>query len=104
MKRPLAAFAAYCLDAAGADKLRRDHLEAHLDHVESVMEQLLMAGPLKDAAGGFVGSLIVFGVDSEAEAAALLEADPYYQAGIWSEVRIERFLPVAGTLIGGRNW
>jgi uncharacterized protein YciI len=104
MKRPIAAFAAYCTDAPGAAALRREHLASHLDYVESVLDKLLLAGPLKDEAGQITHSLLVFAVGTEAEARTLLEGDPYHRAGVWQEVRIERFLPVAGTLVGGRNW
>jgi len=104
VKRPIAAFAAYCIDAPGAEAPRREHLAAHLAYVEKVMDRLLLAGPLKDAEGLVVGSLIVLGVATEAEARQLLDGDPYFRAGVWQDVRLERFLPVAGTLVGGRNW
>ncbi len=104
MKRPISAFAAYCVDAPGSEKPRREQLEAHLRYVEQVMDRLLVAGPLKDASGTIIGSLIVFGVHSEAEARTLLDEDPYYRSGVWQEITISRFLPVAGALVGGRNW
>jgi uncharacterized protein len=98
------AYAAWCRDGPDAPRLRDEHLAAHLAHVEANMDKLLLAGPLKDESGAYAGSLIVFGVDSADEAWALMQADPYHRAGVWAEVRIERFLPVAGTLIGGRAW
>jgi uncharacterized protein YciI len=104
VKRPIAAFSAYCLDAPAAEQLRREHLAAHLAHVETVMDRLLLAGPLKQPDGAVLGSLIVIRAETEAEARALLESDPYHRAGIWQTIRIERFVPVAGTLVGGRNW
>jgi hypothetical protein len=104
MIRQISAFAAYCIDAPGADEPRREHQRAHLAYVEEVMERLLIAGPLKDEAGKTVGSLIVFAVETEVEARQLLGNDPYHRAGVWQDVRIARFLPVAGTLVGGRNW
>jgi uncharacterized protein len=98
------AYAAYCRDGPEAARLREEHLRDHLDHIERNMDRLLIAGPLKNEEGAFTGSFILFDVSSLEEAQALLEADPYYRAGIWSEVRIERFLPVAGRFVGGRNW
>jgi uncharacterized protein YciI len=100
----ITAFAAYCRDGRDAPRLRREHLQAHLDHVERVMACILLAGPLKGPDGADAGSLIVLAVANVAEAQAMLDADPYFQAGVWDEIRIERFVPVAGTLIGGRNW
>jgi uncharacterized protein YciI len=99
-----AAIAAYCIDAPGSAEPRATHMKAHLAQVEAVMDKLLIAGPLKDESGAVIGSLIVFGVDTLAEAQALLDQDPYSGAGVWKEVRLERFIPVAGTLVGGRNW
>jgi len=104
MIRQISAFAAYCIDAPGADEPRREHLKAHLAYVEQVMEKLLIGGPLKDEAGETIGSLIVFAVETEVEARQHIENDPYHRAGVWRDVRIARFLPVAGTLVGGRNW
>lgn len=98
------AYAAWCRDSADAPRLRDAHLAAHLAHVEANMDKLLLAGPLQDETGAYSGSLIVFGVDSAEAAWSLMRDDPYHRAGVWAEVRIERFLPVAGTLVGGRNW
>jgi uncharacterized protein YciI len=100
----ITAFAAYCRDGPDAPRLREEHLRAHLDHVERHMDRLLVAGPLKDESGAFTGSLILFGVSSATEARALIGADPYFDPGVWSEVRIERFLAVAGHWVGGRAW
>ncbi len=104
MNGQIGAYAAYCIDAPGAAEPRREHLKAHLAYVEQVMHKLLVAGPLKDEAGEMIGSLIVFAVDTAAEARQLLDGDPYHRAGVWSDVRIARFLPAAGTFVGGRNW
>jgi len=98
------AFAAWCRDGPDAVRLREEHLGAHLAHVEANMDKLLLAGPLKAKDGACTGSLIVFAVATAAEARGLMETDPYHRAGVWSDVRIERFLPVAGTLVGGRHW
>jgi uncharacterized protein len=100
----IGAFAAYCRDDSDTAALRQQHLAAHLAHVERVMGQIMLAGPLKDEEGSVVGSLIVVAAGTAEEARLLIEQDPYHQAGIWKDVRIERFLPVAGTLVGGRNW
>ena len=83
---------------------RRELLWDHLAYVEEVLDRLLIGGPLKDAEGAIVGSLIIVRADTQSEAMTLIQADPYHRGGIWREVRLERFLPVAGTLVGGRNW
>ncbi len=48
--------------------------------------------------------MLIFEVDSVAEATAMLQADPYYQAGLWQEVRIQEFKGVVGSWVGGRQW
>ncbi|MFN3945121.1 MAG: YciI family protein [Allosphingosinicella sp.] len=98
------AFAAWCRDAPGSGVPRRERLAAHLAYVETIMDRILLAGPLKDASGAVIGSLLVYDAATAEEARALLEGDPYHVAGVWAETRIETFLPVAGTLVGGRNW
>lgn len=41
---------------------------------------------------------------SEADARAMLEQDPYFQAGVWSHVEIHAFSAVAGDWVGGKTW
>ena len=91
-------------DGPDAPRLRQERLAAHLAYVETVADRLLVGGPFKRADGAFAGSLLVMDVGTEAEARAILEADPYFQAGVWADVRIEPFRPVIGTWIGGKVW
>ena len=91
-------------DKDGASETRRAQLEAHLAHIERELEHFAVAGPLYDDAGHFAGSLLIVKASSEAEARALLEADPYYQAGIWSHIEIQAFSAAAGDWVGGKNW
>jgi uncharacterized protein len=98
------AFAIWCRDAAGSDEKRRTHLAAHLAYVQTIMDRILLAGPLKDKEGATIGSLLVLDAASAEEARTLLEGDPYHRAGIWADVEIAPFLAVAGTLVDGRNW
>ncbi|MFO0335596.1 MAG: YciI family protein, partial [Pseudomonadota bacterium] len=71
-------------DAPGSDAPRRQHLDAHLAHVERVIDRILVAGPLRDpSSGATVGSLLVVDVPDAAAARAFIEADPYYAAGVW---------------------
>lgn len=78
--------------------------EAHFAHIEATLSNALVAGPLRDEEGTTVGSLLIIKAASAAEARAHLEADPYFDAGIWSDIRITEFVPAAGDWIGGKIW
>ena len=94
------AFVAICHDREGdeAQRLRASELQAHLDYVASIKDQVLVAGPLnRDASPDFNASLFVYAVDSAAAARQLLEDDPYFKAGIYANVSIAAFTPARGT-------
>ena len=94
-------------DAADAPALRQQHLQGHLAHIEHVLstsDSLKLAGPLKDAHGEMIGSLLIVDLPSEADARRFMEADPYHTAGVWAKLTIEAFSPVAGSWIGGQTW
>ncbi len=97
-------FAIVTRDRPGAAAIRKERLQAHLAHVEATLDRLAIAGPLRDEDGNFVGSLLVVKADSAEDARALLEADPYFQADIWSEIRISAFSAAAGEWVGGKGW
>ncbi|WP_416906936.1 MAG: YciI family protein [Polymorphobacter sp.] len=91
-------------DKPGAAAVRTEKLGAHLAHVEAVIDRFAVAGPLRDEAGGFIGSMLVVKAGSAAEARALLESDPYFAAGIWEDVEVHAFGAVAGDWVGGKTW
>ncbi|MEM1091986.1 MAG: YciI family protein [Pseudomonadota bacterium] len=96
----------YCRDAEGAQALRDEHMAAHLKHIESVLEHLVLAGPCPGSEPGdpTQGSLLIFRAASEAEAVALFQADPYFAAGVWKTWEVLPFKGVAGELLGGKTW
>ncbi len=91
-------------DAPGAEAIRAEHRAAHFAHIDTILDKVAVAGPLKDAEGRFTGSLVVLHVADEAEARRILEADPYFKAGVWTDIRIEAFTAAAGRWIGGKVW
>lgn len=91
-------------DRPGATAMRMEKLKEHLAHVGAHIDRLAVAGPLRDPAGAFVGSLLIVKADSEADARALIEADPYFKADIWSDVDVNAFGAVAGDWVGGKTW
>ena len=75
---------------------------AHLERVQQLKNEgrLLLAGPHPaidsedPGAAGFSGSLIVAQFDSQQEATAWADADPYIEAGVYAKVTIKPFKKV----------
>lgn len=97
-------YAILAWDAPDAAPKRDAARAAHFARVEAILDRVAIAGPMKDATGGFTGSVIIVTAESEAEARALFEADPYFAAGVWDRHEIHAFVPAAGTWIGGKIW
>lgn len=97
-------FAIIAWDAPGSAPIRKAAREAHFARIDGIIDSLAIAGPLRDEAGDFVGSLVIVTAADEAGARAILEADPYFAAGVWDRIEIREFLPAAGQWIGGTTW
>ncbi len=97
-------FAIICRDGPDAPTLRQQHLQAHLHFVESNIERIMVAGPLPDPAGAYQGSMYIIEAPSAAAAEEFIAADPYDVAGVWKQVDVEAFNPVAGGWVGGITW
>lgn len=72
------------------DKARRDEVRPrHREHLSGLHEQgkLVMAGPWADDSG----AMAVFEVADEAEARALLAADPYHEAGVVGDLQVREW-------------
>lgn len=98
---------ALCHDRADIDTstLRRAERDRHFAYIETILDRLLVAGPLAPReAGEWRASLFVYAVEERTEAELLLQADPYHQAGIYGTVQFMRFTPAAGRWIGGTVW
>ncbi len=75
---------------------------AHLGRLRALQEQgrLLLAGPHPaidsptPGEAGFTGSLIVAEFDDLASAQDWADADPYKQAGVFTEIRVKPFVKV----------
>lgn len=91
-------------DKPGATVTRMAKLKEHLAHVEASIDDLAIAGPLRDEDGNFTGSLLIVKAESAAEARAMLANDPYFQAQIWSDIEIRAFNAAAGDWVGGKTW
>lgn len=82
-------YAVICTDHAGdtSQHLRASTLQAHLDYIAGIATQVLVAGPMTiEGSTSYNASLFIYDVATEADARALLENDPYYQAGIYADI------------------
>lgn len=85
--------------------LRAEHMAGHLAHIESIVDHLAMAGPLKDASDErIVGSMLVYRTDDLEQAKAWLAGDPYARCGIWENIEWSCLVLAAGALAGGVTW
>jgi uncharacterized protein len=97
-------YAVCAWDAPGSHEPRHAVKAEHFAHIETVMDKVAIAGPLRDAEGANVGSLFILKVDTSEEAEAFLRADPYFAAGVWDRWTVDIFLPAIGEWIGGKIW
>ena len=88
----MAAFHVYLHDIGDNTGLRKRLLEEHMAHIGRYLDSIRLAGPLLREGGLEPGGgmLIVDAVDA-AEVRRMIEADPYFCAGLWDEVRIHPF-------------
>ncbi len=100
-------FLAICHDHPVAESkvIRETQLQAHFAYIETILDRVLVAGPVGDAPPDeFATSLFLYAVEDRDEAEQLLHGDPYFKAGLYGEVQIRPFLPAAGRWIGGTVW
>ncbi|MEM7710718.1 MAG: YciI family protein [Pseudomonadota bacterium] len=84
-----------CTDKPDHLQVRADNRDAHLVHLKAD-PHVVQAGPFTDATGQMSGSLILFATDDRTHVEAFATADPYAEAGLFADVRIERWNRVLG--------
>ena len=90
-------YAVICIDAEGSGPLREEHMDAHLAHIKSITDKIMVAGPCPpDEEHENGASLFVLEVGSLAEARQTVEADPYNKAGVWKSIIVRDFKAVVG--------
>lgn len=86
------------IDKPQSLELRMANREAHLAYVRGRLDEVKLAGPFLDEAGGMAGSMLLIEAPDLAAARAFSDADPYTQAGLWARVEIQAFRPTIGQL------
>lgn len=82
-------------DKPGALAIRQENRPAHLEYLKST-SLVAQAGPLLDAEGGMIGSLIILDVAEMAEAEEWAANDPYAKAGLFENVTLTHWNRVIG--------
>jgi uncharacterized protein YciI len=79
-----------CVDKADHLHIRMENRPAHVDHLKSNLDRLVLAGPTLTEDGETpTGSVIIMEFDNQAEAEAFAAADPYAKAGLFETVTIK---------------
>jgi len=81
-------FAIHCIDKPDSQALRAETRAAHLAHVDTLADRVLVAGPLLDMEGQPMGSLLIIDFPERRDAVAFAAADPYAQAGLFASVAV----------------
>ncbi|MGB7242394.1 MAG: YciI family protein [Sulfitobacter sp.] len=82
-------------DRPGALQVRMDTRADHVAYLKS-SDAVQQAGPLLDAEGQMIGSLIVLDVATMAAAEEWAKNDPYAHAGLFAEVQLIHWNRVIG--------
>jgi uncharacterized protein len=86
-------FALITSDVSGAAGIRAAKKDLHRMHLDSASGTLavLQSGPLLDAGGSEIGSLIIFKAESAAQIKIFMDDDPYTKAGLVKDRRIQEW-------------
>ena len=81
-------FALICTDELGKLSLRQDVRPKHVEFLNSLGERLKAAGPFLDPMDNPCGSLVIIEAKDMAEAKDVAAKDPYFLAGLFSNIEI----------------
>lgn len=91
-------------DGRSAD-LRHEFLEQHLHYVEQNCDRYLVCGPMwPPGEDAIKGSFFLIQAPDEAAAQALVDGDPYVDAGVYAKMVVRQVSPAAGKFMGGVIW
>lgn len=98
-------FLVVATDGEGSDDPRDRHLEGHLDYVEKHCERYLACGPMLAAdRTTLTGSFFLVAAESEEDARAFLDGDPYLGSGMYREITVSEVTVAGGRWMGGVIW
>jgi uncharacterized protein YciI len=82
-------YAMIAKDAPGMGDKRLAVRPVHLQHLESLGQQLKLAGALLDAEGKPEGSLVVIEAETLEAATAIVQADPFVAEGVFGSIEVK---------------
>lgn len=82
-------FAMIAKDRANVLDKRLATRPVHMQHLDSLGQQLKLGGALLDANGNPEGSLVVIEAETLEDATAIFNADPFVSEGIFESVEIK---------------
>lgn len=72
--------------------IRTSLLDAHMAHIGQYLDRIRLGGPLlHDAEDRVAGGILILEAESADEVMEIVRADPYFEAGLWEDVRIHAF-------------
>lgn len=88
----MATFLVILRDVADNAGIRSSLLAGHMAHIGRHMASIRLAGPwLREPDGKPGGGLLVVEAADAAEVRRMIEADPYFRAGLWEDVQVHPF-------------
>lgn len=88
-----------------SESKRHEFLEAHLHYVEKNCENYLVCGPKwPPGTDAINGSFFLVQASDEEAARAIVEGDPYVDAGVYASMDVSQISIAAGKLLGGVIW
>nr|WP_295661138.1 YciI family protein [Polymorphobacter sp.] len=81
-------FAIHCIDKPGSTDLRAATRDEHLNHINTVADHIVAAGPLLGIDGAPIGSLLIIEFADRKAAIQFAAADPYALAGLFASVAV----------------
>lgn len=102
----MAYFVIYAEDKPGTLQQRLEARPSHLERLQQLntASRLLVAGPCPlshdtDAEPGFSGSVVIAQFESQQDAQAWADQDPYIEAGVYNKVTVKPYKPVLGAAL-----
>jgi uncharacterized protein len=90
-------FTVTAMDHPNSTEKRAQLRPDHLRWLSALANALMLAGPLRETEDGpVIGSHLIMQTRDKAVLEALLAEDPYAQGGLFANVTIAHFQPVAG--------
>lgn len=91
-------YAIICTDHRDSLELRKKTRDDHLAYLRSTGVVVKFGGALLDENGQPEGSLLVIACESQAEAEAFANQDPYAKAGLFSSVAVKPWRLAVGQI------